>query len=269
MAFRIYKRIEKNKGNKMFQRLKNILKASLSEKNQRKLRRIFLNFVSLFAKNDLNKLGIIYGTDKVGHHFYTQHYMTHFSHLKNKKIRLLEIGVGGAENPDIGGHSLRMWKRYFPYSSIYGIDIFDKSSLCENRIKIYQGSQVDEQFLDEITKEIGELDVIIDDGSHLSEHIIKSFKLLFPKLKKGGIYVVEDVQTSYWDHWGGDSKNINNPETAMNFFKSLVDCLNYKEFTNPEYNPTYYDKNIVSIHFYHDIIFIYKNDNDEPSTILY
>jgi hypothetical protein len=245
-------------------RIKNHLPKAL----RRGISTLAFQCLKIFAGSDLNKLGMIYGTDKVGHHFYTQHYMAHLRHLKNKRIKLLEIGVGGAENLAYGGHSLRMWKRYFPLANIYGIDIFDKSSLCEKRIQIYQGSQVDEQFLDEITNEIGELDVIIDDGSHFSEHIIKTFKLLFPKLKKGGIYVVEDVQTSYWDHWGGDSKNINNPETAMNFFKSLTDCLNYKEFTNQEYNPTYYDKNIVSIHFYHNLIFIYKNDNDEPSTII-
>jgi len=239
-------------------------KKRLSTKSKIKIKHFLVNF----ANNDLNKLAQIFGSDKYGSHFYTQHYMTHFKRLKNKKINLLEIGIGGAEDVNYGGHSLRMWKRYFPLAKVYGIDIFDKSSLCEDRIKTFKGSQVDRQFLDEVTKEIGELDIIIDDGSHFSEHIIETFKLLFPKLKNGGIYVVEDIQTSYWDHWGGDSQNINNPKTAMNFFKSLTDCLNYAEFINAEYQPTYYDKHIISIHFYHNMIFIYKGNNNEPSNKL-
>jgi demethylmacrocin O-methyltransferase len=240
------------------------LKKRLSADNKTKIK----YFLANFARNDLNKLAYIFGSDKYGTHFYTQHYMTHFKHLKNRKINLLEIGIGGAEDPNYGGHSLRMWKKFFPLAKIYGIDIFDKSSLCENRIKTFKGSQVDKHFLEEVTKEIGGIDIIIDDGSHFSEHIIETFKLLFHKLKTGGIYVVEDIQTSYWDHWGGDSKDINNPKTAMNFFKNLTDCLNYTEFINMEYQPTYYDKHIISVHFYHNLVFIYKGNNNEHSNKL-
>lgn len=76
-----------------------------------------------------------------------------------------------------------MWKKYFPFANIYDIDIYDKSQLQESRIKIFKGSQVDEKFLNGIVNEIGELDVIIDDGSHINEHIIFTFNMLFPKLK--------------------------------------------------------------------------------------
>jgi demethylmacrocin O-methyltransferase len=190
---------------------------------------------------------------------------TDFKKFKYKKINLLEIGVGGYKNPFSGGNSLRMWKKYFPYGNIFSIDIYDKSPIQERKIKIFKGSQVDDFFLNSVLKETGELDLIIDDGSHINEHVIQTFKLLFPKLKKGGIYVIEDTQTSYWKSYGGDSMNLNNPNTMMNFFKSLTDGLNHKEIINPAFKENYYDKNIVSIHFYHNLIFIYKGDNNEES----
>ena len=226
------------------------------------------NLLAPFVSGNLSLLAKLYGTDKTGAHWYTPHYMTHLRRFKNKKVKLLEIGVGGYENPNAGGNSLRMWKKYFPFGKIYSIDIYDKSALQEKRIKIYQGSQVDRDFLEKTIREIGGLDIIIDDGSHLNEHIIETFKILFPYLKDGGVYVIEDIQTSYWDDYGGDSKDLNNPKTAMNFFKSLTDCLNCMEIPNEEYKESYFDKKIISMHFYHNLVFICKGDNDEKSNIV-
>ena len=161
-----------------------------------------------------------------------------------------------------------MWKKYFPFGRIYSIDIYDKSKLQENRIKIFKGSQIDQIFLGKITKKIKTLDIIIDDGSHLNEHVITSFKILFPKLKDGGIYVIEDTQTSYWEDFGGNSNDLTNSNTMMNFFKSLTDSLNNKEFIIKNYKQTYYDRKIISIHFYHNLIFIYKGNNKDESNIV-
>ena len=214
--------------------------------------------VNASNEKDLDKLGKIYGTDKIGKHFYTQHYSSHFESFRDKEINMLEIGVGGYKKPLKGGKSLRMWKKYFPLGNIFSIDIYDKSPLQEDRIKIFRGSQVDEVFLDEVVKEIGEIDIIIDDGSHINEHVIETFKLLFPKLKDGGIYAIEDTQTSYWEKYGGDSKDLNNPKTMMNFFKSLTDALNNEEFIIPNYKQNYFDKKIISMHFYHKLDSINK-----------
>ena len=210
----------------------------------------------------------LYWTDKTGGHFYTPHYQSHFERLRWKKIKLLEIGVGGYTSPNNWWHSLRMWKKYFPRAKIFWIDIYDKSSLQGKRIRIFQGSQIDESFLYTILQETGKLDIIIDDGSHQNEHVIQTFKILFPALKDGGIYVVEDTQTSYWEDYGGDSKNLENPKTMMNFFKKLTDSLNNEEFICSWYKKNYYDKKIISMHFYHNLIFIYKGNNDEKSNIV-
>jgi len=252
----------------IFSSIKVFLKERLTVEQRYELRKIVANLLAMFVFGNLTLLAKLYKTDKTGSHWYTPHYMNHLRKFKNKNVKLLEIGVGGYENPKIGGHSLRMWKKYFAFGKIYAIDIYDKSAIQENRIKIYQGSQIDREFLEKITDEIGLFDIIIDDGSHLNEHIIESFKILFPKLKDGGVYAVEDIQTSYWDDYGGDAKNLNNPKTAMNFLKSLTDCINHQEIPDENYNETYYDKKIVSIHFYHNLVFIQKGNNDEKSNVV-
>lgn len=244
------------------------LKKKFDWQTKHKVKRKLNVLKAFFVSNNLTKLAKIFKTDKWGGHFYTPHYQLHFAPYRLKKIKFLEIGVGGYENPHSGGNSLRMWKAYFPFAKIYSLDIHDKSPQEESRIKIYRGSQVDKEFLQSICNEVGEFDLIVDDGSHINEHVIESFEFLFPKLKKGGIYVVEDTQTSYWEDYGGTSTDYNKKGTIYCFFKSLIDGLNNEEFMLPDYKKTYYDQHIVSMHFYHNMIFIYKGDNNEPSNYL-
>jgi hypothetical protein len=220
----------------------------------------------------LTDLAVKYGTDKYGTHFYTQHYETHFRKLRRRKLNILEIGIGGYAHSDQGGSSLRMWRDYFPNSKIFGIDIYDKSFLDEERIKTFQGSQTDTDFLQKVCDEIGKIDIIVDDGSHINQDVITSFKFLFPRLADHGIYVIEDTQTSYWrksfgTEWGG-SNDFKSDATTMGYLKSLTDGLNYEEFTLAEYEPTYFDRHIVSMHFYHSLVFIYKGNNNEGSALL-
>jgi len=226
----------------------------------------------LLYGNDLAKLALIYGSDKEGSHYYTKHYQRHFSSYRRKRLSILEMGIGGYDDPKAGGQSLRMWKTYFPNSRVFGIDIQDKRHHEEDRIKTFRGSQVDEEFLRKVAAEIGPIDIIIDDGSHHNDHVITTFRLLFPLMSPDGIYVVEDLQTSYWsdvggESWGG-SKDLTAPHTSMNYFKSLIDGLNYEEFTIDDYTPSYLDKHIIAMHFYHNLVFIYKGLNSEGSNIL-
>jgi hypothetical protein len=239
-------------------------KGLFTNRQKKSIKNMLRDLRTVFSGNDLNKLASIYKTDKYGSHYYTQHYQKHFEKYKYKRVNLLEIGVGGYKKPQGGGQSLRMWKRYFPFGKITSIDIYDKSFLEERRVRIFRGSQVDEAFMTDVIRKIGRPDLIIDDGSHHNAHVSETFKILFPLLKEGGIYAVEDTQTSYWPDFGGDADNLENPNTTMNFFKRLTDGLNYKEFASRNgYKPTYYDQNIISIHFYHNLIFIYKGKNDE------
>ena len=229
--------------------------------------------IDFFVRKHLSKLALLYGTDKqIGHH-YIQHYQRHFEPLRRKELNILEIGIGGYIQTKAGGNSLRMWKAYFPKSRIFGIDIYDKKHHDEKRIKTFQGSQADTDFLKRVVDEIGRVDIIIDDGSHHNDHVITSFKFLFPLLADKGIYVVEDTQTSYWgskvqDMDYGGSSDLTAPHTSMNYLKSLVDGLNHEEFIMDDYVPTYFDKHITAMHFYHNLVFIYKGHNNEGSNVI-
>ena len=232
------------------------------------LRRLLREPLGFLFRSDLLKLATIYGTDKWGAHRYAAHYQRHFRHLRRKKITMLEIGIGGYEDPHGGGGSLRMWRRYFSNARIVGLDYFDKSPHAEKRIRIYRGDQSDEKLLQRIVAEAGRPDIIIDDGSHLNHHVIKSFQVLFPLLADDGIYVVEDTQTAYWPKTGGSSDDLLHAPTSMNLFKALVDGLNHEEFTRPGYVPSYYDQHIVGMSFYHNMVFIQKGRNAEGSNMV-
>jgi demethylmacrocin O-methyltransferase len=213
-------------------------------------------------RNDLSRLAVLFGTDKWGSHWYTQHYQRYFRPLKGKRLNVLEIGVGGYQHADVGGESLRMWKAYFRKSQIVGIDIYDRTHLSEHRIDIRQCDQTDSEALLRLSSEYGGFDIIVDDGSHLNQHVIKTFHVLFPLLRQNGIYAVEDTQTAYWPSRGG---GIGNPNSSMAFFKKPVDGLNYVEYPIEGYQPDYFDQNIVEIAFIHNMVFIRKGNNDEKT----
>lgn len=187
-------------------------------------------------------------TDKgLWHHGYTPIYNKYFSPLRHSPISLLEIGIGGYEYPDKGGESLRMWAEYFPNGHIIGVDLNKKNIELPSNVTVYQGDQTEWDLWNELIEQEGCPDIIIDDGSHICSHIITTFELLFDKLNAGGIYVIEDTETSYWqDLYGGGNHEM----TTMNYFKQLADCL------NPESGMQ--NIGIESIHFYSGLIFIFK-----------
>jgi hypothetical protein len=214
----------------------------------------------------LTELAMELGTDKAGSHHYTQHYERHLRHLKKERFTLFEIGIGVDTAKRKAGASLRMWRTYFPHAQVVGLDIEDRSDLDGKRLRTYQGSQADGDLMRRIVADAGSVEVIIDDGSHRSEHVRESFAVLFPLLAEGGIYVIEDTQTSYWPKWGG-SRDRQARDTSMALVKDLVDGLNHAEFRDPEYQPTYSDQHVVGVHTYHNIVFIEKGRNDEGSNL--
>lgn len=210
----------------------------------------------------LNQLAEHFGTDKGGVHRYTPHYDRHLRHLRGERFTLLEIGIGGQDRERQGGHSLRMWKFYFPHAQVVGLDIEDKSFVRRRRIHTYQGSQDDEAVLHRIVEEQGPPRVVIDDGSHRNEHVRETFRVLFPLLEDGGVYAIEDTQTSYWPEFGG-SEDTYDPTTMMAMVKDLVDGLNHEEYVDESYEPTYTDLHVVAVHCYHNLVFIEKGHNTE------
>jgi hypothetical protein len=216
----------------------------------------------------LRELAIAHGTDKEGAHHYTDHYERHLGHLRDRPITLLEIGIGGYDDPTAGGGSLRMWNAYFPRARIIGVDLHDKRSLAEGRIEILQGDQSDPAFLAHLGETRGPFDVVIDDGSHINAHVIATFIGLFPHMAPDGIYAIEDLQTSYWERGYGGSSGADRSGTSMMFLQQLVDGLNYAELDVANYEPTATDLGITSVAFYHNLAFIQCGRNDEPSNFL-
>jgi hypothetical protein len=217
---------------------------------------------------NLTDLAIKHKTDKHGVHFYTKIYQKYMLPKVDEEIKLLEIGVGGYDDPHKGGESLKMWLEFFSKGKIFALDFFNKKLDLGNKVKIFKGSQSNTTDLMRIVSESGELDFIIDDGSHINKDVIFTFKALFKFLKYGGYYFIEDTQTSYISEAGGDGFYLQNKKTLINFFKEIVDKINYMEITNPYYEADYFAQNITEIHFYHNLIVVKKEINKEKSNIL-
>ena len=156
---------------------------------------------------DLHSMYVYLGSDKgfprirQKHEVYIRAYDKHFSRLVNTAPTVLEIGCGypgTLENNKLGmGGSLVLWSEYFGKGTqVVGIDIIPECKEYEDSeagILIEIGDQVDPEFLEQIVRKYGPFDIIIDDGSHLDQHMRKTFDFLFPYLKNGGIYAVEDL----------------------------------------------------------------------------
>ncbi|MEU3906544.1 class I SAM-dependent methyltransferase [Streptomyces goshikiensis] len=216
-------------------------------------------------KPDLSELSSRYLTPKWGSlHWFTPHYDRHFSSYRDQQVRVLEIGIGGYKHPEWGGGSLRMWKHFFHRGEIYGLDIVDKSHFDAPRITTLRGDQSDPDYLRSIAEEHGPFDIVIDDGSHINDHIRTSFQALFPHVRPGGLYVIEDLWTAYWSGFGGNEDPKQYSGTSLGLLKSLVDSIQHEELPQAGgHRPGYVDQHVVGMHLYHNLAFIEKGTNAE------
>jgi hypothetical protein len=148
-----------------------------------------------------------------------------------------------------------MWRSYFgAEATIVGSDIDPN---CANRVtapnQVRIGSQADATFLAQIVKEFGAPDVVLDDGSHIGHHQIASFHALFPLLKDGGLYIIEDTHTSYWPDWEGA---VGRRGTAIEFAKSLIDDQHFWYYTGGDHSGM--GEFMPAIHFNDSVIVIEK-----------
>jgi hypothetical protein len=157
--------------------------------------------------NELIKLFEKYKLDKLNNNYHN----LYFNLLNDKKEiykNILEIGIGTIDETKPSsmfyyknnfqqdytfGNSLRVWRDYFKNANIYGIDIDENTMFEEDRIKTYCSSSMDKDTMDNILSKLPELDMVVDDGLHTMEANLETLKIVFPYLKNGGIYVIEDV----------------------------------------------------------------------------
>jgi 8-demethyl-8-alpha-L-rhamnosyltetracenomycin-C 2'-O-methyltransferase len=146
--------------------------------------------------------------DKYGHS-YTQEYERILTPFRDSSCLLLEIGIGVSNImiPLVGPHykpgaSLRMWRDYFPNARIVGCDIIRDVLFSEDRIQTFYVDQSDAASLQSLVvndMRASDIDIIIDDGSHKLAHQRTTFKTLWPYVRKGGIYIIEDIITANID----------------------------------------------------------------------
>lgn len=199
-----------------------------------------MNLYDYFLTQDAK--GII----KQVHYFHI--YEKHFSRFRNGSVLLLEIGTGR-------GGSAEMWKRYFgPLSRIVTIDIDDKSHVNDEQIYARQGNQADAAFLRSLVDEFGVPDIVIDDGSHVMSDVTTTFETLYPLLRSGSVYLVEDMNAAYYSDYGG---GLHNRDTFIERCKVLVDDM-HAMHTNGELQQTPFGAETFSVTFYDMVVVLEK-----------
>lgn len=178
-------------------------------------------------------------------------YERHFSRYVGRPLTFLEIGCGR-------GGSLQMWKKYFgPQATIIGVDIKPKcKEFEEDQINVRIGSQSDTTFLASLIEEFGTPDIVLDDGSHRMKDVLASFKFLYPLTDRRGVYMVEDMQTSYWKGYGGGLRQAG---TFIEEAKLLIDEVNIRA-TRGQLPETPFSKSTLSMHFYESMVVFEKGE---------
>ncbi len=184
-----------------------------------------------------------------------EHYLCKY---RNRPVHFLEIGV------DRGGSS-KMWKTYFGREAVVvGIDIVPECKKFENPAEnrfVEIGDQSDPVFLQKLIDKYEYFDVILDDGSHIFEHQIKSLEVLWNALSDNGIYMIEDVHTSYSPSFNG---GVGESQTFIEYSKKIIDSINSWHFLS---QPNKHFKNSVyGLYFHSGVVVLEKHSIDIPVT---
>src|SRR5215212_3180411 len=150
-------------------------------------------------------------------HHYFEIYHRHFQRFRGRSPVVLEIVV-------FQGGSLQMWREYFGAGAkIIRVDIDPRCRQFEDEATpILIGDQADAAFLAGVRKRFPRIDIVIDDGGHRMDQQIVSFGELFPHVQPNGVYLCEDLHTSYHEKWDGGMRR---PGTFIEFSKVLIDAL--------------------------------------------
>ena len=209
----------------------------------------------------LDDLAIKANTDKSSlYHNYTEIYANYFGPIKDKPIKFLEIGIKN-------GYSANLWEMYFPNAELHFMDIsLELVEYHSEQCQYYVADQSNPQDLERFIQNVGgDFDIILDDGGHTTTQQVTSFISLFPHVKSGGLYIIEDLHTAYWKNYGGDYSR----KTTIGFLKDLIDDVNFigartTKASHLDIDPvirsemTEYQEKIYSIHFYDSIAIIRK-----------
>lgn len=174
----------------------------------------------------LDEIAVKHGADKgsqhhVKGHDFARHYDKIFGNLREMRLRILEVGCGG-------GDSMRMWLEYFPNAFVFGVDIVENTNPwntpgtdIHERYKFLQGNQSDPVMWKCLFANWGRpFDIIIDDGSHMSDDVLNCFRHVWPAVRSGGFYCIEDLACSY-------SSIFIKGQTPMEQLKIMTDQIHH------------------------------------------
>lgn len=187
---------------------------------------------------------------------YFEIYDRHFARFRGTNVNVVEMGV-------YQGGSLQMWKHYFgPRASIFGIDINPACKMLEeDQIKILIGNQEDRTFLRSLAERIPRIDILIDDGGHQMQQQIATYEELFPYIDENGVYLCEDLHTSYWKNYGGGYKRDG---TFVEYSKNFIDHINAWHSYSDQLKVTTFSQSAYSLHYYDSVLAIEKRPISKP-----
>ena len=173
-----------------------------------------------------------------------------FEKFRGTSITFVEIGVSS-------GGSLFMWRDYLgPQARIIGVEFNPLAKQLEKYdFEIYIGNQSDPGFWDTFFQTVGDVDIVLDDGGHTYEQQIATAISCVPKIRDGGLLVVEDTHTSYMEGFGYPSKY-----TFISWIKNICDKVNYRFPLSAEsQDPFGLSRKVWSICFYESIVAMHIN----------
>ncbi len=196
--------------------------------------------------------------DKWQHYFEIYH--RHFERFRGKSPLVVEIGV-------FHGGSLQMWRNYFgPGARIVGIDTNPACRQFEDdATTILIGDQADRGFLAQVRERFPRVDILIDDGGHTMVQQITTFEELYPHVQPHGVYLCEDLHTSYMpDDYGG---GLRREGTFVEFSKTLIDRLHAWVTTKPGHELDRIAYTTFALHFYESVLVVEKRPIDAPQRV--
>ncbi|MBV8634135.1 MAG: class I SAM-dependent methyltransferase [Burkholderiaceae bacterium] len=198
-------------------------------------------------------------------------YERYLEKFRGKPCTYLEIGIQN-------GGSLEVMREYLgDQARIVGADIDPNCAQMRDKgFEVYIGDQADVGFISNMSNDIGTYDIIIDDGGHVADQEIFSFLWLWPRLNNGGIYIVEDLHTNFWE------ARFQYSRIGINFYdfaKGLIEKMSLWHLDprlHSRYRQPYADRegrvdianfaanSIFGIHFYDSVVVIEKRQMGEP-----
>jgi hypothetical protein len=189
---------------------------------------------------------------------YFEIYDRHFARLRGAPVQVVEFGVSQ-------GGSLSMWRDYFgPQCQIVGVDINPACKQFEEPgVRIVIGDQEDRVFLRGLAASLPRIDILIDDGGHTMKQQIHTFEELFPQVADNGVYLVEDLHTSYWSDWGG---GVRRSSTFIEYSKNFIDQIHAWHSREPRrLAVSAFTRSVHSLHYYDSVLVIEKRPMQAPT----